>query len=177
VIGTGANDPQKLDPKASRETLDHSIMYILAVALEDGAWHHVKSYAPDRAQRAATVKLWHKITTAEDKAWTERYHHPDPNQRAFGGRLEVKLASGETLVDELAVADAHPAGAKPFARADYIQKFRTLTEGLISAAEAERFLGLVQNLAALDADGVRALNVTLDAAKLIDANATKKGIF
>ena len=27
VIGTGANDPQKMDPKASRETLDHSIMY------------------------------------------------------------------------------------------------------------------------------------------------------
>ena len=26
VIGTGANDPQKMDPAASRETLDHSIM-------------------------------------------------------------------------------------------------------------------------------------------------------
>ena len=35
VIGTGANDPQKMDPNASRETLDHSIMYIFAVALED----------------------------------------------------------------------------------------------------------------------------------------------
>ena len=32
VIGTGANDPQKMDPYASRETLDHSIMYIFAVA-------------------------------------------------------------------------------------------------------------------------------------------------
>ncbi len=49
VIGTGANDPQKMDPKASRETLDHSIMYIFAVALEDGGWHHEKSYAPERA--------------------------------------------------------------------------------------------------------------------------------
>ena len=45
VIGTGANDPQKFDPDASRETLDHSIMYIVAVALQDGAWHHVRSYA------------------------------------------------------------------------------------------------------------------------------------
>ena len=44
VIGTGANDPQKMDPNASRETLDHSIMYIFAVALEDGDWHHIKSY-------------------------------------------------------------------------------------------------------------------------------------
>ncbi|MGF1623672.1 MAG: MmgE/PrpD family protein, partial [Alphaproteobacteria bacterium] len=49
VIGTGANDPQKLDPEASRETLDHSIMYILAVALQDRTWHHVRSYAPERA--------------------------------------------------------------------------------------------------------------------------------
>jgi 2-methylcitrate dehydratase len=56
VIGTGANDPQKMDPKASRETLDHSIMYIFAVALQDGTWHHVDSYAPKRAQRADTVR-------------------------------------------------------------------------------------------------------------------------
>ena len=51
VIGTGANDPQKMDPNASRETLDHSIMYIFAVALEDGTWHHVKSYTKARAKR------------------------------------------------------------------------------------------------------------------------------
>src|SRR5271156_5280288 len=51
VIGTGANDPQKMDPKASRETLDHSIMYIFAVALQDGRWHHVDSYVPKRAGR------------------------------------------------------------------------------------------------------------------------------
>ena len=46
VIGTGANDPQKMDPDASRETLDHSIMYIVAVALQYGSWHHVRSYLP-----------------------------------------------------------------------------------------------------------------------------------
>ena len=57
VIGTGANDPQKMDPKASRETLDHSIMYMFAVALEDGGWHHVDSYTPERANRPETVEL------------------------------------------------------------------------------------------------------------------------
>ena len=31
IIGNGANDPQKYDSKASRETLDHSAMYIFAV--------------------------------------------------------------------------------------------------------------------------------------------------
>ena len=61
MIGTGANDPQKMDPNASRETLDHSIMYIFAVALEDGGWHHEKSYAPERAARPGTVELWRKM--------------------------------------------------------------------------------------------------------------------
>ena len=65
VIGTGANDPQKMDSNASRETLDHSIMYIFAVALEDGKWHHIKSYTKERANRKNTVDLWHKIETFE----------------------------------------------------------------------------------------------------------------
>ena len=48
MIGTGSNDPQKFDPGASRETLDHSVMYIFAVALQDGTWqglpvHSVRS--------------------------------------------------------------------------------------------------------------------------------------
>ena len=83
VIGTGANDPQKMDPNASRETLDHSIMYIFAVALEDGSWHHVKSYAPERAKRKSTIDLWKKIKTFEDSEWTKKYHHPDPKKKMF----------------------------------------------------------------------------------------------
>jgi 2-methylcitrate dehydratase len=177
VIGTGAKDPQKMDPKASRETLDHSIMYILAVALQDGEWHHVRSYAPERAQRPDTVKLWHSISTEEDPAWTTRYHDPDPDKRAFGGRLEVTLKSGETIVDELAVANAHPAGARPFARDNYINKFKTLTDGIISDSESSRFLDLVQNLPELDAAGVNEINVQVDAID-VECNAPDtKGIF
>ena len=96
VIGSGANDPQKYDPTARRETLDHSIPYIFAVALQDGGWHHVDSYAPERAGRPDTVELWHKVTTAEDAEWTRRYHSDDPNEKAFGGRVEITLTDGET---------------------------------------------------------------------------------
>ena len=60
VIGTGAGDPQKMDPRASRETLDHSIMYIFAVALQDRRWHHVDSYAPARARRPASPRCWRR---------------------------------------------------------------------------------------------------------------------
>ena len=34
------------------------------------------------------------------------------------------------IVDEIAVADAHPLGARPFAREQYIAKFRTLAAGV-----------------------------------------------
>ena len=106
VIGTGANDPQKMDPKASRETLDHSIMYIFAVALQDGSWHHVKSYAPERAQRPDTVELWHKIRTTEDPEWTKRYHSKDPNEKAFGAKVEITFKDGSKMVDEIAEGEA-----------------------------------------------------------------------
>jgi 2-methylcitrate dehydratase len=166
VIGTGANDPQKMDPKASRETLDHSIMYIFAVALQDGVWHHVNSYAPRRAARADTVRLWHKIETTEDPEWTRRYHATDPNELSFGGRVEIFLADGSKIEDELAVANAHPMGAKPFERDDYIRKFQILTDGIISARESNRFLEAVQDLARLPAGELHRLNVALPAGTL-----------
>ena len=177
VIGSGAGDPQKMDPAASRETLDHSIMYILAVALQDGAWHHVRSYPPARPVRADTLRLWRKIATVEDPAWTARYHDPDPNRRAFGGRLEIALADGGAIVDELAVADAHPAGARPFARADYLRKFETLTEGLIDPGESRRFLDLVQRLPALDPAEIGALDPVLAAGRMVGDGRDRRGIF
>lgn len=157
VIGTGSNDPQKFDPSASRETLDHSVMYIFAVALEDGTWHHERSYAPERANRPETIDLWHKISTVEDPEWTRRYHSSDPSEKAFGCRAEITLTDGTVLVDEIAVADAHPLGARPFAREQYIEKFRTLADGLVTESEQGRFLDLVQrtpDLAPGELDGL-----------------------
>ncbi|MGW9585211.1 MmgE/PrpD family protein [Microbacterium sp. NPDC055455] len=176
VIGSGANDPQKYDPTASRETLDHSIPYIFAVALQDGGWHHVDSYTPGRAGRADTVELWQKITTAEDPEWTRRYHSDDPNEKAFGGRVEIRLTSGETVVDEIAVADAHPLGARPFAREDYVRKFRTLAEGVLAADEIERFLDLAQRLPELAPEEVQQLTIVADFGVLAAAPAPK-GLF
>jgi 2-methylcitrate dehydratase len=174
VIGTGADDPQKMDPTASRETLDHSIMYIFAVALQDGTWHHVKSYLPERAQRKDTVELWRKIRTVEDPSWTERYHSPDPDIKAFGGKVVITMADGMQIIDELAVANAHPYGAKPFKRADYIRKFMTLTEGIVEPKEQQRFLDVVQKLPGLSHEDLAGLNVVIPEASL---KAGKPGLF
>jgi 2-methylcitrate dehydratase len=166
VIGTGSNDPQKFDPHASRETLDHSIMYIVAVALQDGEWHHVRSYLPARAQRPDTVALWQKIRTVEDPAWTARYHSIDPAVKAFGGKIVIRMKDGSEIVDEMAVANAHTLGATPWQRADYIRKFRTLTEGIIAPAEAERFLAVAQRLPELTSAELAGLTIALPEGQL-----------
>lgn len=176
VIGSGAGDPQKYDPAASRETLDHSIPYIFAVALQDGGWHHVDSYLPSRAGREDTVALWRKITTAEDEEWTRRYHSDDPDEKAFGGRVEIRLADGTVIEDEIAVADAHPLGARPFAREDYVRKFRLLAEPVLDEVEIERFLDLAQRLPELSPEEVQQLTIVAKPGVLAGAPAPK-GLF
>src|SRR5699024_10836189 len=104
------------------------------------------SYAPERAGRPDTVELWHKIETTEDPEWTRRYHSIDPNEKAFGGRVEIEYEDGATLVDEIAVADDHPLGARPFARANYVETLKTLAEGIVCDAEQARLLARAANL-------------------------------
>jgi 2-methylcitrate dehydratase len=177
VIGTGSNDPQKFDPDASRETLDHSLPYIFAVALQDGSWHHERSYAPERAHRPDTIELWRKISTVEDPEWTRRYHSTDPKEKAFGARAEITLENGEVITDELAVADAHPLGARPFGRQQYVAKFFELVDGVVEATERQRFLDAAEGAGELKAGALDVLNVLISREVLDKAPIVPPGIF
>ena len=175
VIGTGANDPQKMDPNASRETLDHSIMYIFAVALEDADWHHVKSYTKKRTNRKSTIKIWKSIKTHEDKKWTKKYHDPNPKKKSFGAKVVVTMSNNKKIIEQLDKADAHPYGSRPFKRQNYIQKFLTLTDGILDKKESSRFLRTVQNLRNLKSGELNKLNIEVNRSQ-INKNL-KKGIF
>jgi len=89
----------------------------------------------------------------------------------------IELNDGELLEDELAVANAHPSGKSPFARPDYIRKFDTLTEGLVEAAERDRFLGLCDRLPELSSEEVLQLNVQLSVDAVQGTERDTKGIF
>ena len=175
VIGTGANDPQKMDPNASRETLDHSIMYIFAVALEDGNWHHIKSYTKARAKKKSTLKIWRSIKTHEDKKWTKKYHNQNPRRKAFGAKVVITLKNGKKISEQQEIADAHPYGLRPFKRNNYINKFLTLTENILTKKESDRFLKIVQNLKKLKSGQLDNLNIEVKKNKL--KRNLKKGIF
>ncbi len=174
VIGSGANDPQKYDPHASRETLDHSLPYIFAVALEDGDWDHIASYTPERAGRLETRRLWSAITTEEDPHWTERYHEVDPAKRAFGGRVEVTLKDGSVVEAEKAVADAHPNGAAPWEAGQYRAKFDRLAAPHLDSDAVAKLWQACTGLSGLDAAGLLALNPLIPA---LAAEPRTQGIF
>ena len=164
-----------MDPNASRETLDHSIMYIFAVALEDGDLHHENSYSKLRSNKESTVKLWKSIKTHEDKKWTKKYHDPNPKNKCFGAKVTITLNNGKKITQQIEKADAHPHGARPFRRDDYIKKFKTLTEGIVSKKESERFLKTVQSLRRLKSGQLDRLNVEVTN-KIIKRNK-RKSIF
>ncbi|MCW2664261.1 MAG: hypothetical protein JWP83_5413 [Mycobacterium sp.] len=106
---------------------------------------------------------------------TRRYHSTHPAEQAFGARAEVTLKSGEVISDELAVADAHQLGARPFRRPQHVRKLTELTDGVVEAAEQRRFLSAVESLAELEA--VDALNVVIDPRVLNRAPVIPPGIF
>src|SRR5262249_6250719 len=82
----------------------------------------------------------------------------DLSVKAFGCHVTVTLDDGRTIADEIAVADAHPLGARPWRRPDYVVKFRTLADGVVSEPEQARFLAAVERLPDLPAGELTTLN-------------------
>ena len=178
VMGSGSNDKEKYSPKATRETLDHSAMYIFAVALEDGEWHHEKSYSEERKNRKETIELWSKIETFESPEWNKKYYdEPDPLKKAQGAEVEIILNNGEKIVDSLEFANAHPGGKTPFGRPEYIKKMEPLFKNMVNKKEEKKFLDLINNLKNLSSDDVKKLNIMCDENKINFDKNNIKGIF
>ena len=86
------------------------------------------------------------------------------------------MKDGSKISEEIKVADAHPAGKRPFSRKEYINKFKDLTSGIISKKESDRFLKCVQNLPKLKAKDLLGLNVEVKTS-IKDKSKSSKGIF
>ena len=87
----------------------------------------------------------------------------------------ITLNNGKKIVEQLERADAHPHGKRPFKRNNYINKFKILTENIISKKESDRFLRDVQNLKELKNNQLTKLNIEVKKSYLKINN--KKGIF
>ena len=128
-----------------------------------------------RANRKSTIKIWKSITTFEDKKWTKKYHDPNPKNKSFGAKVVVTLNNANKITEQLDRADAHPYGARPFKRENYINKFLTLTDGILDKKESTRFLKVVQNLKNLKAGELNKLNIQIKRSQI--KKNIKQGIF
>ena len=85
------------------------------------------------------------------------------------------MNNGNKISEQLERADAHPYGLRPFQRKDYIKKFKTLTENIISHKESLRFIKNVQNLKKIKKGQLIKLNIEIPKKKLKKNN--RLGIF
>ena len=85
------------------------------------------------------------------------------------------MKNGKKYSEQLERADAHPYGARPFVRKNYVNKFITLTKKIISVKESKRFLNAAKNLKKLKSGQLRNLNITVSESKL--RKNKKEGIF
>lgn len=174
VIGTGANDPQKIDPDSPRGTLDHSIMFAIARSIQLGRWDE-SVYEIKKSEKEELRQAMAKVRTQQDAEWERRYHSTDPKEQSFGGTLVVTLTDGKEIKDSKACANAHPFGATPWKRLNYIKKLETLTGHLISDVERKRFLKAVVALEKATAGQLAALTPRLDRVPL--AVTKTRGIY
>lgn len=171
VIGVDAKDPQKVDPNAPRGTLDHSIMFAIARALQLGRWDEDVYEIPEN-EKEPLRELMLKVETKFDAEWERKYHSTEPTEQAMGGKLIFHFADGSPDIEITKErANAHCYGATPWKRKNYIGKFEKLTRGMVSEKLAQEFFAAADRLEKLNA---QELSLLIPAVDLISLEKPEK---
>jgi 2-methylcitrate dehydratase len=126
-IGSGA---EKWNP-TTRETADHSMPYVVAAALIDGAYTDA-IFAPERYRDQRTLDLMKRISISEDSQFNERY----PN--SLPCRMTITLKNGMRRTAELANPIGHHD--RPMNDAQVVEKFRSLAGRKLPPARLDPIL-------------------------------------
>src|ERR671918_854215 len=129
-------EPEKWNPQ-TRETADHSIPYLVAVALHDGVVTPA-SFNPQRIHDPALRALISKMTIDPNPDFSRRY--PDE----VNCRLAVTTGSGRTHVAQGVYPKGFPQ--HPMSDADVEAKFRSCCAELLTAQQCDRALELLWSL-------------------------------
>lgn len=133
IIGS---EPEKWKPQ-SRETADHSLPYIVGVALEDGVVN-MDSFDEVRYTEPKVLELVSRIRVNHDPNLDPRYPEGIPN------RITLHLKNGHSLTAENTFPRGH--AKNPMTDEEVERKFHRLTENLIEADKQQRILNLLWNL-------------------------------
>ncbi len=143
-----AKDPEKWQPQ-TRETADHSLPYIVLVALLDGRVDRT-SFAPERFTDPTVRRMLREQTElVEEAELTAGYPEGIPN------RVEVWTHEGTHFVREVRYPRGH--ARNPMTDQEIAAKFQRNVEGLLTPAQADRLADAVWHLEEQDLRRVAAL--------------------
>ncbi len=136
AVRSAATEPAKWAPQ-TRETADHSIPYLVAIAFHDGAVTPA-SFTRERLQDPAVHELISKMTVEEDPGFTARFPEDYPCL------LEVTTTAGRRLVAET----SHPPGHRnnPLSDDQVVGKFFNLAGGMLSEERCNAAIDLLWSL-------------------------------
>ena len=116
---------------ATRETADHSMPYVVAMALIDGAVTDA-SFSAARLVDPAMAALMAKIKMRADEGLDSRYPEGAP------ARVTIRMKGGQTHSEEIIYPRGH--AKNPLTEADVIAKFHELTAAKLNAEQRQRVL-------------------------------------
>jgi 2-methylcitrate dehydratase len=122
-----ADTPEKWCP-STRETADHSLPYIVSVALADGVFS-VEQFAEERIQDPQIQALMKKVKVLRDQQFTNSF----PKMQRT--RVEVITRTGH-----LAAEISYPRGdpMNPMEDSEVEDKFRCLTKPVLTVSAVDR---------------------------------------
>jgi 2-methylcitrate dehydratase len=129
-------DPEKWAPE-TRETADHSLPYIVSMALLEGRVDN-KTYAARKLKDPEVREFMKRVTVKEDPGLTAAYPGSIPN------RVTVKLDDGKSLALQVDDPRGHPKN--PMTEEEIEQKFRALVRGMLKEPQVEKVLRFVRTV-------------------------------
>jgi len=133
IIGS---EPEKWKPK-TRETADHSLPYITAIALIDGEVTD-KQFEPQRFKDPEVWKFLENVKVERNAELSALY--PD----AVANIVHVDLADGRRLTRRVDYPMGH--AKNPLQDSQVEEKFRALVEPMVGNARARRIVDIVWKL-------------------------------
>jgi 2-methylcitrate dehydratase len=135
IIGGGEEGDKHI--VRTKEEADHSLPYMLAVALIDGAVQD-QQYRPDRIAAADVQALLRKVRVTADPVLSARFPQRLPAQ------LEVELDDGTILSAER--EDYHGFHTRPFDWVAARAKFDHVSAAFVNRAERDRMAAVIATL-------------------------------
>jgi 2-methylcitrate dehydratase len=131
-----ASEPSRWAP-ATHETADHSLPYVVATALIDGAVDE-SSFSAAKLRDARVGSLMSRTKVSEDAALSAQFPESSPS------RITVRLRDGSEISNEVRYPKGHDRS--PMSGSEVDGKFRALFSGYGTGKQADSIAALVDRL-------------------------------